>query len=279
MSASEQTQMKASKLINDFQDISFSKIALIVVGTALIITLIRHLLPYLANHGPNKLRLYLLGAEPVLRIVFLFTAILWLIPIIFNITVQNFFVIAGTASVAIGFAFKDYVSSIIAGLVAVFERPYRPGDWVKIDDDYGEVRSVGLRAIELQTPADDTVVVPHSRIWTENISNSNDGERTLMCIAHFYLHPDHGAGAMRSALQDVALTSAYLSYAKPVIVIMKEEAWGTHYQLKAYPFDMRDQFLFISDLTERGKNAIREAGGREITAPVAKSSSELKVES
>lgn len=267
-SASETTQENASKLINSLQDISFAKVALIIIGTWVLIAIIRRALPFLAARGPSKLRLYLLGAEPILRLTFLFGAIIWLTPIIFNITPQNFFAIAGTVSVALGFAFKDYVSSIIAGLVAIFERPYRPGDWVRVGDHYGEVRAVGLRAFELQTASDDTVTIPHSEIWTKHISNSNNGDRTLMCIAHFYVHPDHEVGLLRSALRDIALTSAYLGYIKPVLIIVKEEPWGTHYQLKAYPFDMRDQFLFVSDLTQRGKLALKKAGATEVTAPL-----------
>ncbi len=193
-------------------------------------------------------------------------AILWVIPIIFNITLQNFLVISGALGVAIGFAFKDYVSSLIAGIVAIFERPYRPGDWVRIDGDYGEVRSVGMRALEICTPADDIIHVPHEKIWQNNITNSNDGARTLMCVASFWLRPDHDAARVRIALRDVALTSAYLAYDKPVVVMLAETPLGTQYKLKAYPFDMRDQFHFISDLTVRGKLAIAEAGGVESQA-------------
>ena len=107
------------------------------------------------------------------------------------------------------------------------------------------------------------VSIPHSRIWTDNISNSNDGAKTLMCVADFYLMPRHDAALVRSVLQDVALTSAYLDYAEPVVVVLHEEPWGTHYKLRAYPFDMRDQFAFVSDLTVRGKLAITDAGAAE----------------
>lgn len=146
---------------------------------------------------------------------------IWIVPIIFNITFQNFLVIVGAANVAIGFAFKDCVSSLIAGVVGIFERPYRPGDWVKVGGDYGKVRNVGLRATR------------------------------------------HDAATV---LQDVALTSAYLNYSQPVIVVLAEQPWGTHYKLRAYPYDMRDQFAFVSDLTVRGKLAIAEAGAREVQA-------------
>ncbi len=268
MATAEEGRIRAAQLINDLQEISFTKVALIVVGTWAAIIVARKTLPFLARHGPSQLRLYLLAAVPVIRLVLLTIAILWLIPIFFNVTLQNFLVLAGAVGVAIGFAFKDYLSSLLAGIVAVFERPYRPGDWVEIDGDYGEVLSVGMRALRLRTPSDDVVTVSHDRLWKSNISNANDGERTLMCVTSFYLAPDHDAAQMRDALRDVALTSAYLEFDKPVIVVLEQKAWATHYMLKAYPFDMRDQFQFISDLTVRGKRAIRDAGGRELSAAV-----------
>ena len=262
---------KVSKILNDFSEISFVEIAMVLVAAWLIIVVSRRLMPFVAERVPSQFRLYFLASVPIIRLVVIVAAILWIIPIIFNLTFQNFVVIAGAASVAIGFAFKDYVSSLIAGVVAVFERPYRPGDWVEIGGDYGEVQAVGLRAITIRTPADDIVTVPHDRIWRDNVANSNDGAHTLMCVADFYLAPDHDADRIRSDLRIVALCSAYLDYARPVIVVLSETPWGTHYKLKAYPFDMRDQFAFISDLTVRGKQALRAAGGREVTAPVSAS--------
>ena len=260
---------RAVRLLNDLQDISFVEIALIVAGTWLAIVLVRRALPFLAERGPSQVRLYLLGAVPVIRLTLLVAAILWILPIIFNITWQNFLVIAGAASVAVGFAFKDYVSSLIAGIVAIFERPYRPGDWVRIGEDYGEVTRVGLRAIAMTTPDDDVVTVPHGRLWTENVANGNAGARTLQCQAEFHLAPAHDAGAVRAALTDVALTSAYLDWGRPVVVVLEETPFSTRYKVRAYPFDLRDQFLFVSDLTVRGKRAVAAAGGVAIGAPVA----------
>ncbi len=260
---------KAVKLFNDWEEIRLTSILLIIFGAWAAIALFRWILPLIAERVPSQLRLYLLAAVPILRLTVMTGAILWVFPMIFNVTFQNFLVIAGGASVAIGFAFKDYVSSLIAGIVAIFERPYRPGDWVEIDGDYGEVQSVGLRAIRLCTAADDVITVPHVRMWQTNISNSNDGQRTLMCVADFYIHPDHNAAQVRAALRDVAMTSAYLEYGKPVLVIVTEEPWGTKYKVKAYPFDLRDQFIFISDLTVRGKEALKEIGAKEVAAPYA----------
>lgn len=263
----ESAGAKAANLFNAWQDISFVQIAFILLLSFGAIWVIRKAIPFLAERAPSRLRLYLLRIVPILRMIIILSAILWITPLIFNITLQNFLVIAGAASVAIGFAFKDYVSSLIAGVVAIFERPYGPGDWVEINGDYGEVINLGMRAIRLRTAADDIITVPHDAIWSQNISNSNTGSQTLMCVADFYLDPNHDAANVRRQLVDVALTSAYLDFRRPVLVVLKETEFATKYSVKAYPFDLRDQFKFVSDLTDRGKDAGRDAGARPVSMP------------
>ena len=206
------------------------------------------------------MRLYVLGAVPILRLLLLAIAIVLIVPLVINPTMQNLVVIFGAAGVAIGFAFKDYVSSLIAGIIAVTERPYRPGDWVKINEAYGEVQSVGLRSIRIVTPDDTVVTIPHLKLWDTNIYNSNDASPTLLCVADFFLEPRHDAALVRRTLRDVALTSAYLQLERPIAVIVAEKPWATHYRLKAYPVDARDQFQFTSDLTVRGKDALQRLG-------------------
>ena len=49
------------------------------------------------------------------------------------------------------------------------------------------------------------------------------------------------------------MTSPYTQLQRPVVVIVQEKPWGTHYQLKAYPIDGRDEFQYITDLTIRSK--------------------------
>jgi small-conductance mechanosensitive channel len=148
----------------------------------------------------------------------------------------------------------------LAGVVAAVELPYRPGAWVRIEETYGEVKHVGMRTVEVQTPDDDLVAVPHLKLWDTAIYNANNGGTSLQCVASFYLHPEHEAGWVRKALRDVALTSAYLKFDEPIIVVAEEKPWGTHYRIRAYPVDPRQQFLFITDLTVRGKAVLSEAG-------------------
>lgn len=68
----------------------------------------------------------------------------------------------------------------------------------------------------------------------------------------------------REALESVAMTSPYLCFDEPVVVVIREEIWGTKYTLRAYPVDPRQQFRFVTDLTARGREAMTRAGARPL---------------
>jgi small-conductance mechanosensitive channel len=254
-----------SQLINvvkSLKQISFLRILFVIAVAWTLLRLIQWLVPWVANRMPGRFRLYILPFEPILRLLIIVITLILIVPMVVEPTPQNLIAILGAAGLAMGFAFKDYVSSLIAGIVAVCERPYRPGDWVTIDGTYGEIQSLGLRAVRLVTPDDTMVTIPHKKIWDTNIQNANAGKRDLLCVADFYLDPDHDAAEVCHKLHSVALTSSYVQLERLISVVLSEKPWGTHYKLKAYPIDGRDQFQFTSDLTVRGKAALRNIGVR-----------------
>jgi small-conductance mechanosensitive channel len=195
---------------------------------------------------------------------------LLIVPIVIEPSLQNMVAVLGSIGLALGFALKDYASSLVAGIVAVGESPYRSGDWVEISGIYGEVTHVGMRALQLVTPDDDLVTIPHLMLWNHPISNANNGGPQLQCTADFYLHPEHDAEKALETLQDVALTSAYLAVGRPVSVIANEEPWSTRYRIRAYPIDARQQFSFVTDLTARGKAELMRLGISAATMPASR---------
>jgi small conductance mechanosensitive channel len=257
------------QLFKSLDQIDYVRILLIFVVAWLLITRIERVLPYLAERLPGRMRLYILPTIPLLRLMILLLTIGLIILQITKSSIEGLVAILGAIGLAVGFSFKDYVSSLVAGLVAIYERPYRPGDWVGIDGVYGEVKSIGLRTLRMVTPDDTVVIIPHLTIWNTSVHNANDGARNLMCVADFYLHPDHDAALVREKLREVALTSPFIQLERPVSVVVMEKPWATHYRLKAYPIDSRDQFQFTSDLTVRGKQALALLGARAaVTLPL-----------
>ena len=238
--------------------------ALLVLGTLvaarLAVAIVQWVIRHLAERAPARLRLFVLRLLPISRLLIGLIAITVIVPILIEPKFQNIIALIASAGVAVAFAFKDYASCLAAGLMTVLENTYQPGDWIEIDGTYGEVKSIGLRAVCIVTPDDTEVSIPHSRFWSAGIFNSSGGSRSLLCVADFYLHPEHDASLARGYLAEVAETSSYRKADTPIVVIVREKPWGTHYRLKAYVKESREQFLFITDLTVRGKEKLRSAG-------------------
>lgn len=265
----------AEALVGVFRDVSaipWLRIVALVIAAWAMVQVLAWLLPRVAETLPARLRLRLLPLVPALRLAITVTVVLTVAPMIIAPTPQNIVALLGALGIAIGFAFKDYASSLVAGVVAVAEAPYRQGDWVRVGDAYGEVRSIGLRAFELVTPSDDVVTVPHEHLWTGQVANSNDGDRTLMVVASVWLEPDHDGTRLRERLLEVAWTSPWLDPSRPVAVVACEDPWGTRYDIKAYPLEARDQFAFRTDLTIRTKEVVAAEGARFARAAVTERS-------
>lgn len=224
-------------------------------------------LPWLVNRLHGRVRHYLLASVPLVRLVVILVALTLALPVIIEPSLRNRVTLFGAAGLAIGFALKDYASSLIAGVVSAFEQPYRPGDWIELDGHYGEGVHVGLRTVALITAEDDYITVPHLKIWSSAVRNANNGSPTLQCTASFHVHPEHDAARARATLEDVALTSPYLCFDAPVVIVIREEIWGTKYTIRAYPVDPRQQFRFASDLTERGREVLSHIGARALLPP------------
>ncbi len=215
-----------------------------------------------AEKSPPRLRLFILRFLPISRLLIAITALVVIVPIFIEPKFQNILVLIASGGLAMAFAFKDYGSCLVAGLITIFENTYQPGDWIEVDGTYGEVKTIDLRSVRIVTPDDTEVIIPHSRLWSTSIFNASSGNRSLLCVADFYLHPEHDAALMRKRLTEVTEMSSYWKPQTPITVIIFEKPWGTHYRLKAYVKESRDQFLFITDLTVRGKEVIRSMGVR-----------------
>lgn len=210
---------------------------------------------WLSEKVPRRFRLAIKQSMPFIKGLILILTISYLLRLFVNLSETDLLAITGTIAVALGFAFKDYVSSIIAGVVTLFEGPFRMGDRVRIRDHYGEVVDYGLRGLRLRTPDDNTVTIPHNVVWTDAISSANSGQLEAQAVTEFFFDHSINTEKVIPLLYQAAYSSRYTQLKLPVQVIMSEKPWATHFQLKAYPMDARDEFLYMTDLIRRTKQA------------------------
>lgn len=216
---------------------------------------IQFMVTWSSERVPRRFRLIIKQSLPFWKALILLLTISYLLSQFLNLSQNNLLALTGTIAVALGFAFKDYISSIIAGVVALFEAPYRVGDRVQLADHYGEVVSYGLRGIKIQTPDDNLVTIPHNKTWTEPVSNANSGELEAQVATDFYF--DHAVDTDRvvDILYQAAYSSKYTQLKLPIVVVVQEHVWGTQFKLRSYPMDARDEFIYKTDLIRRAKQA------------------------
>jgi len=222
--------------------------------------LIQKVTNWISERVARRFRLVVKQSLPFWKALILLITISYLLSLFFNLSENNLLALTGTIAVALGFAFKDYISSIIAGVVALFEAPYRVGDRIQIGDHYGEVIGYGLRGICLQTPDDNNVTIPHSKTWTEAISNANGGNLEAQVATDFYFDHSINTDQVTRILYQAAYSSRYTQLSIPIVVVMKEHIWGTQFKLRSYPMDARDEFAYQTDLIRRAKRAFAQQG-------------------
>lgn len=254
------------------QQLSIWDVVMIVlaIGTSrLLASGIRWGMTALAGQTSPPWRIRILSWMPIFRLCIALTSVAFIIWIVIVPSWQNVVALLAGAGLVLSFALKDYGSCLLAGLATIFERIYRPGDWIEIQGAYGEVRSIGMRAVHLVTLDDTEVIVPHAAIWASPVFNATSGLHTVQCAADFYLHPEHDGLLVRERLAEIASTSPFLLPDSSITVIAAEQPWGTHYRLKAYAKDSREQKLFTTDLTLRSKKAFKDLGIKPALATAA----------
>lgn len=75
----------------------------------------------------------------------------------------------GIGSIAIGFAFKDILQNLLAGILLLLRRPFRAGDQIVVREFEGTVEHIESRATILRTYDGRRIIVPNSDIYTSPV--------------------------------------------------------------------------------------------------------------
>ncbi|MDX1622472.1 MAG: mechanosensitive ion channel family protein [Gemmatimonadota bacterium] len=77
----------------------------------------------------------------------------------------------GVAGLAIGFAAKDTLANFIAGITILWDRPFRVGDRVEVDGEFGQVKKITLRSTRIHTNENMVVIIPNQNVVNNKIVN------------------------------------------------------------------------------------------------------------
>lgn len=80
-------------------------------------------------------------------------------------------VIIGALSVGIGLGLQNVINNFVSGIILVFEKPFKIGDYVELADKKGQVREIGIRSSTLLTDEGARVIIPNGDLLSGRLVN------------------------------------------------------------------------------------------------------------
>ena len=119
------------------------------------------------SHLEKDLHIFLRSLISIVSYMTLFIIIL----LILGVQQSALAAIFWAAGVGIGFALKDTLSNFAGGLILLFFKPYKAGDFIEVNGNQGEVQGIGVFSTDLNTIDNKKIVVPNGILVANEITN------------------------------------------------------------------------------------------------------------
>jgi small-conductance mechanosensitive channel len=184
-----------------------------------------------------------------------------------GINVVPFIAGAGIAGVAIGFAAKDTLSNLIAGILLILDRPFEVGDRIEVwsapagSATWGDVIDIGLRATKIKTTDNIVIIIPNNEIMLRDIINYTIISEKIRVRINIGIAYDANLQAAKKIIVQVAQATEWVADDPPPKVVVRnfgESAVGL--QLRVWIHDARQRMNTISHITDKVKEAFDQEG-------------------
>lgn len=166
----------------------------------------------------------------------------------------------GIAGIAIGFAAKDTLSNIVAGIFIFWDRPFYIGDLVEIEDEYGKVQDITLRTTRIVTPDGRMVSIPNQNIAANKVIS-------YTMFPHLRLDMDVTIGveepiepARQAMLEIIRGDERFLKDPEPYVLVQELGDFYTKIQLRVWLDDTLTHIPVRGELREKIKDSFDAKG-------------------
>lgn len=176
----------------------------------------------------------------------------------FGIQTTSLIALIGAAGLAIGLALQGTLSNVAAGVMIIFFRPLKLGDFVEISGIMGTVKEITLNFTELADLSNVKVIVPNSEVWGNTIKNysANDKRR-----AEWTFGVGYGANlaTAEQVIRDTIMADPRAkSDPEPFIQVNNLGDSSVDFLVRIW-CDASDFFVFQADMKRKVKEALDEA--------------------
>jgi small-conductance mechanosensitive channel len=127
-----------------------------------------------------------------------------------GIDVTKLALVASALSVGIGFGLQNIINNFVSGIILLFERSMKVGDYIMLaDGTRGEVREINIRSTVINTNDNIDVIVPNSEFVNSPVTNWTMNERFLRLKIPFGVAYGTDKELVRRIIVDAALSLPY----------------------------------------------------------------------
>jgi potassium-dependent mechanosensitive channel len=180
-----------------------------------------------------------------------------------GLDVQKLALIAGGLSVGIGFGLQTIANNFVSGLILLWERGIRVGDWVVVANEQGFVRAINARATEIETFDRGTLIVPNSNLVSGVVKNWVHNDRVGRIIVAVNVAYESDVEAVRDMLIAAAKAQdQVLAIPAPTVLFAEFGDWALKLNLICFVDDIELGERTRSDINFDVLRRMREAGLR-----------------
>jgi len=175
----------------------------------------------------------------------------------FGVQIASIIAVLGAAGLAVGLALQGTLQNIAAGIMLLFLRPFKVGDYIDAEGAAGTVVEIGLFTTLFTTFDGVFVSCPYSKIWNARIVNysRNSTRRLDVPVGIAYDDVEGAKAALMGLLQDVRV----LSEPAPEVMVTELGDSAVVVNLRCWVANS-DYWAFRFHLIEAAKKAVQDAG-------------------
>ncbi|CUH38802.1 Small-conductance mechanosensitive channel [Jannaschia seosinensis] len=183
----------------------------------------------------------------------------------FGIQTTSLVAIIGAAGLAIGLALQGTLSNVAAGVMLIFFRPIKVGDFVQINSELGTVKSINLNFTELASIGNVQIIIPNSQVWGNTINNYS-GYDTRQAEWVFGVSYDADLALVEKVIRDTITSDPrFLADSEPTVKVDALNASSVDFLVRAW-VPRPEFFGYWKDMNREVKIAL-DAAGVEIPFP------------
>jgi potassium-dependent mechanosensitive channel len=169
-----------------------------------------------------------------------------------GVSFSNLAVIAGALSVGIGFGLQNIVNNFVSGLIILFERPVKRGDWISVGNTEGYVQKISVRSTLIQTFDRSDVIVPNSELISNQVTNMMLNDRFGRLVVPIGVAYGSDTDQVRTILLDIAKTNPRVvndgSAPQPQVLFLEFGESSLNFELRCHLSNIDDRFVAKSEI-------------------------------